>query len=147
MPAQRLTVDRAARMHRAGQHQRPGPHLDRAIADQHRAGGARDREQPFPPDGAAPRADQRKRQNAACRLQHGGGQAQRDGGQPAAAGDVLDGSAEGAEQQGPALYRFKNVATRSDLRVSASRYAARWYSLITPPRTFRRCTGATAISS
>ena len=61
MPAQRLTVDRAVRMHRAGQYQRPGPHLDRAIADQHSARDARDSKQPFPPDGAAPRADQRKR--------------------------------------------------------------------------------------
>ena len=32
-----------------------------------------------------------------------------------------------------------NVAVASDLRVGQ---AARWYSLITPPRAFRRCTGA-----
>ena len=46
---------------------------------------------------------------------------------------------------------LQNCRYRSDQRVSASRYAARWYSLMTPPRTFRRCTGAssgmTAISS
>jgi hypothetical protein len=39
----------------------------------------------------------------------------------------------------------------SDLQVLAIRYAARWYSLITPPRTCRRCTsvssGMTAGSS
>jgi hypothetical protein len=39
----------------------------------------------------------------------------------------------------------------SDLQVWRSAYAARWYSLITPPRIFRRCTtvssGMTADSS
>jgi hypothetical protein len=42
------------------------------------------------------------------------------------------------------LYRSKNVVTGSDLRVRGATYAARWYSLITPPSTFRRCTGASS---
>ena len=48
---------------------------------------------------------------------------------------------------GPAcrcLYRFNNVVNWSDLRVQRVVHAARWYSLITPPSTFRRCTGASS---
>lgn len=40
------------------------------------------------------------------------------------------------------LYRFKNAASNLDLRVYGVAHAARWYSLITPPSTLRRCTGA-----
>jgi hypothetical protein len=39
---------------------------------------------------------------------------------------------------------LQNVVTGSDLRVRGAAYAARWYSLITPPSTFRRCTGASS---
>jgi hypothetical protein len=41
------------------------------------------------------------------------------------------------------LYRSK-CRDRSDLRVHGVAYAARRYSLITPPSTFRRCTGASS---
>ena len=37
---------------------------------------------------------------------------------------------------------LQNAAGYSDLRVHGSVHAARWYSLIMPPSTFRRCTGA-----
>ena len=40
-----------------------------------------------------------------------------------------------------ALYRFKTRRTMSNLRIHGISYAARWYSLITPPSTFRRWTG------
>lgn len=49
------------------------------------------------------------------------------------------------------LVPLQNVVTWSDLRVSGLVYAARCYSLITPPSTLRRRTGAasgtTTISS
>jgi len=40
-----------------------------------------------------------------------------------------------------ALYRSKTNRTGSDLGSHKISYAAWWYSLITPPSTFRRRTG------
>ena len=39
---------------------------------------------------------------------------------------------------------LQNVVRRLTCRFSGSAHAARWYSLITPPRIFRRCTGASS---
>jgi putative transposase len=39
---------------------------------------------------------------------------------------------------------LQNVATALTCRVWRSAYAARWYSLITPPRIFRRCISASS---
>ena len=42
------------------------------------------------------------------------------------------------------LVPLQNVVRRLTCRFSGSAHAARWYSLITPPRIFRRCTGASS---
>ena len=39
---------------------------------------------------------------------------------------------------------LQNTASDTDLRVLGAAHAARWYSLIMPPGTFRRCTGASS---
>jgi hypothetical protein len=39
---------------------------------------------------------------------------------------------------------LQNVVHRLTCRFNGSAHAARWYSLITPPRIFRRCTGASS---
>lgn len=45
------------------------------------------------------------------------------------------------------VYRFKMLQVTAELRVHVVVHAARWYSLIMPPSTLRRCTGASSATT